>query len=485
MLSIQGSSQRVCSGMTRRATLQAGGAGLLGLSVPQLLAAEHAESPFVNGRAKSVIFLYLFGGPSQLETWDMKPDAPIGLRGPFRPIASRTPDLRICEHMPRMAQLSDKFCVIRTMTHAHNDHNASHYMQTGHKFTRNVIIDSTDVNARDTDWPSMGSVVEYLSAHEPDARQRSFPDYVYLPNRLGHLHVPRYDRTGQYAGWLGAAYNGLATDVRPQNARENLFLRDCTEEELDFRIKGLVSRSEMSLDRLDRRRSLMDQFDGTRLALEQSRRYAAYDEFRNQALELVMSETIRTALDIRQESVETRDRYGRHLFGQSVLMGRRMIEAGARFVTVNWDSTFGTDGWDSHDSSNHLEKFLIPGFDQAFSALLGDLDERGLLDETLVVVVGEMGRAPKPDNPQWGRTHWSYCFPAILAGAGIRGGITYGQSDKDAAWPIDHPVSPEDLTATIYKTLGLDPALLSLPDPQQKRPVPIVDGGRPLDELFA
>lgn len=484
MLNLLGGRQKVCSGLTRRSIIQAGGAGLLGLNVPTLLAAEQSEQPFVNGRAKSVIFLYLFGGPSQLETLDLKPDAPVGLRGPFRPIASRTPDLRICEHMPRSAQLSDKFCVIRTVNHPHNDHNASHYMQTGHKFTRNVVIDSTDVNARGTDWPAMGSVVEYLSLRHSDGRKRAISDYVYLPNRLGHLHVPKYDRTGQYAGWLGAAYNGLATDVRPQNARQNLYLRDCTEHELDFSIKGLASRSEVSLNRLDQRRRLIDQFDSARRSFDRSRRYQAYDEFRDQAMNLVTSEAMRTALDIRQEPAASRDRYGRHLFGQSVLMGRRMVEAGARFVTVAWDSTFGTDGWDSHDSSQHLEKWLIPGFDQAFSALLEDLEGRGLLAETLIVAVGEMGRAPKPDNPQWGRTHWSYCFPAILAGAGVRGGIVYGQSDKDAAWPIDHPVQPEDLAATIYQSLGINPHL-ALIDPQQQRLVNIVEGGRPLDELFA
>lgn len=483
MLELRGHRQTVCNGLSRRATLQVGGAGLLGLNLPQLLAAKQAEQPFLNGHAKSVIFLFLFGGPSQLETFDMKPDAPPGLRGPFKPIASRTPDLRLCEHMPRTAQLSDKFCVIRTMNHPHNDHNAAHYMQTGHKFTRNVVIDSTDVNARETDWPAMGAVVEHLSIHQPGTRQRSFSDYVYLPNRLGHLQLPKCDRTGQYAGWLGAAYNGLATDVRPENARENLFLRDCTEHELDFRVKGLAPRSELPLDRMDRRRTLMEQFDGGLRTLDKSRRYRAYDEIRDQALNLVTSETIRTALDIRQEAAPLRDRYGRHLFGQSVLMGRRMVEAGARFVTVAWDSTFGTDGWDSHDSSAHLEKWLIPGFDQAFSALLEDLEERGLLDETLVVAVGEMGRAPKPDNLQWGRTHWSYCFPAILAGAGIRGGIVYGSSDKDAAWPVDNPVRPEDLAATIYKSLGIDTEL-SLLDPQQQRMVRLVEEGRPLDRLF-
>ena len=478
MLSIQGHPQRVCNGVTRRATLQAGGAGLLGLSLPKLLAAEQAGQPFRSGRAKSVIFLFLFGGPSQLETWDMKPDAPAKLRGPFNPIASRTPDLRLCEHMPQSALISDKFTVIRSMTHSHNDHNACHYIQTGHKWTR-AAENGSDVNARETDWPSIGSVVEYLSLAEPGARQRAFPDYVYLPNRLGHLQLPKYDRTGQYAGWLGSAYNGLATDIRPKDPKDNLFLHDCTEQELDFRIKGLASTSELSLDRMDRRRSLLEQFDGARESLD---RYNSYDEIRGQALNLVTSDSIRTALDIRQETPAMRDRYGRHLFGQSVLMARRIVEAGARFVTVGWDSTSGLDGWDSHNESKYLEKSLIPGFDQGFAALLTDLEDRGLLDETLVVALGEMGRTPAA-TPTWGRGHWSYCFPALLAGAGIRGGTTYGRSDRDAAWPTERPVSPEDLGATIYQALGVD-LNLALPD-LQGRPNHIIDGGRPLEGLFA
>lgn len=478
MLTIFGRTQRVCSGLTRREALQAGGAGLFGLSLPKVLAAEHAGVGFHNARAKSVVFLYLFGGPSQLETFDMKPDAPSGLRGPLKPIASRTPELRLCEHLSRSAEVSDKFCVVRTMTHAHNDHNASHYIQTGHKWTRSAE-NGSDVNARPTDWPAMGSVVEYLSQHAPGAQQRSFPDYVYLPNRLGHLQS--YDRTGQYAGWLGPAYNALATDIRKRDAHDNPFFRDCSDEELDFRIKGLVPQSEMPLERLDRRRSLLEQFDEQRRRLETSATLENYGHLRRRALSLVTSEKIRTALDIRRESDTLRDRYGRHLFGQSTLMGRRMVEAGCRFVTVLWDAPDGYS-WDSHRSSEHLEKYLIPGFDQAFSALLSDLDDRGLLEETLVVAVGEIGRTPKA-NGQWGRDHWSYCFPAVLAGAGMRGGITYGRSDKDAAYPAEHPVSPEDLAATIYWSLGIDPEL-RLPD-QQGRPTPMLEGGKPLTELFS
>ncbi len=477
MLSILGRPNRVCSGLTRRETLQIGGAGLIGLSLPKVLAAEASGQPFTNGRAKSVIFLYLFGGPSQLETFDMKPNAPSKLRGPFQPIASRTPGLQICEHLGRSAAISDKFCVVRSMTHPHNDHNACHYLQTGHKWTRSAE-NGSDVNARETDWPSMGSVVEYLSQHADDARQRTFPDYVYLPNRLGHLQG--YDRTGQYAGWLGRGYNALATDIRKRNSTDNPYFRNCTDEELDFQIKGLVSKADMPLDRLNRRRSLIEQFDDARTAVETADAYVSYGQLQQRALSLVTSEKIRNALDIRRESAALRDRYGRHLFGQSTLMGRRMVEAGCRFVTVAWDAPDGYS-WDSHRHSQHLEKHLIPGFDQAYSALITDLEDRGLLDETLVVAVGEMGRTPKA-NAAWGRGHWTFCFPAVLAGAGIRGGITHGRSDKDAAYPIENPTSPEDLAATIYHALGIDPEL-RLPD-KQGRPVNILDGGTPLLPLF-
>ncbi len=480
MLTIHGRSQRVCNGLTRRDLLHVGGAGFLGMNLPLVLEAEaatQASQAFQSGRAKSVLFLYLFGGPSQLETFDMKPDAPPKLRGPFMPIASRTPGLRICEHLPKTALLSDKLCVIRSMTHPHNDHNACHYLQTGHKWTRSAE-NGSDVNARDTDWPAMGSVVEYVSQHSADARTRTFPDYVYLPNRLGHLQG--YDRTGQYAGWLGPAYNALATDIRRRNNKDNPFFRECTEAELDFRIKGLVSKDEISLDRLSRRRDLLSQFDDRRRLVDASKEFRNYDGIQQRALSLVTSEKIRSALDIRREKDGLRDQYGRHLFGQSVLMGRRMLEAGCRFVTVIWDAPDGYS-WDSHQHSNDLRDHLIPKFDQSFAALINDMDDRGLLDDTLVVAVGEMGRTPQP-NSAWGRGHWSFCFPAVLAGAGIRGGITYGRSDKDAAWPAERPTSPEDLAATIFHSLGINPHI-QLPD-RQGRPVSILEGGQPLLSLF-
>jgi hypothetical protein len=246
----------------------------------------------------------------------------------------------------------------------------------------------------------------------------------------------------------------------------------------------------ITLDRQQSRRSLLDQFDGSRAAVEQrltgnggdslgtGTDYAA---FQQRAFALVSSERTRVALDIRLESSALRDRYGRHLFGQSCLMARRLVEAGVRYVTVHYDCIDGYS-WDSHLNSADVKQHLLPTFDQAFAALIDDLSQRGLLDETLVVATGEMGRTPKA-NAQWGRDHWSTLFPAVLAGGGIPGGRVYGQSDADAAYPTDKPVTPEDLAATLYHALGIDPEL-RLPDPEG-RPTPIVEGGRPLSDLWS
>jgi hypothetical protein len=477
MLSISGRPHAACDGLTRRDLLRVAGTGLFGASLTKLLAAE-AAGAIERPRAKSVIFVYLFGGPSQLETFDMKPDAPSGIRGPFKTTPSRTPGLAICEHLPRLAAISDRFCVIRTLNHRQNDHNGCHYIQTGHPMPP-AQRGAAGVDATDKDWPAMGSVVEYLDQREAAGRVRTAPSYVYLPNRLGHIQG--YDRLGQYGGWLGRPYDALATDIRKRDASDNPYFRPCIDDELDFRVKGLANDAALTLDRLDRRQSLLDQFDAARRGLDRSSRVAEYDGFQKSALALVSAGKLRDALDIRREPAALRDRYGRHLFGQSMLMGRRMIEAGARFVTVLWDAPDGYS-WDSHRTSADVEKHLLPGLDQSLSALLDDLAGRGLLDETLVVCVGEMGRSPKPDTPQWGRGHWSFCFPAVLAGAGVRGGITYGRSDKDAGYPADRPVSPEDLACTIFHSLGIDPHGF-IPD-KQGRPVALVDGGRALTELF-
>lgn len=481
MFSIQGHPLQLCDGLHRRDVLRAAGTGLLGTSLTGLLAAEEAGEA-VQARAKSVLFLYLFGGPSQLETFDMKPLAAQQIRGPYQPISTRSPGLLMCEHLPKLAALSDRYAVIRTMTHTQNDHNACHIIQTGHAMPP-AERGPARVNATDIDWPAYGSVVEYLD-HQADQlrpvdQRRDFPSFVYLPNRLGHIQG--YDRSGQYAGWLGRSFNPLATKVGKRDAKDNPYFRNCTDEELNFRIEGVESHADITLDRLNRRVSLLEQFDSARRELDRSPAVREFGRLRGRALDLVTSAKMRAAFDLTRESPELRDRYGRHLFGQSVLMGRRMIEAGARFVTVLWDSPDGY-GWDSHTHSNDVRQHLLPGLDQSFAALLEDMQDRGLLDETLIVCLGEMGRTPKQDTAQWGRGHWSYCFPAVLAGAGIRGGAVYGRSDKDAAFPQDKPVSPESLATTVFHALGIAPET-RLHD-AVGRPVSVIEGGQPLVELF-
>jgi uncharacterized protein (DUF1501 family) len=476
MLTINGLPKTTCAGVSRRDLLQIGGAGLLGLCLPKVFAAESAGVPLTKGKAKSVIFLFLFGGPSQLETFDMKPDAPMEIRGPFMPIASRTPDLRICEHLGRLAKISDKFGVIRTMTHSFNDHSGGgHYIQTGKRWH---IPIGAGFSATPEDWPSMGAVVEYLTQHAPGGMKRDMPAAAVVPNWLGRLQDKgQYRRPGQYAGWLGNGFNPMTTAINKRELTDNPYWRNCVDEELTFEIDGLSPL--IPNQRIRERVSLLDQFEGMRTRLDAGEA-DALDIHRQRALALVASDKARDALNIRNESDKMRDRYGRHLFGQSCLMARRLVEAGTRFVTVHYDCVDGYS-WDSHRTSDDVKDHLLPTFDQACSALLTDLEERGLLDETLVVAMGEMGRTPV-GTKNWGRNHWSTCFPALLAGAGIRGGIVYGKTNAKAEYPQENPVSPEDLAKTIYWALGIDPELFLVN--REGRPMPIVESGKPLVDLF-
>ena len=475
MFEILGTPTSTCDGVSRRNLLRAGGAGLFGLNLPQVL---HAESVAggTHGRAKSVIFLLLFGGPSQLETFDLKPDAPEKIRGPFRPIACRTPGLLIGEHLPHLADISDKYCVIRSMTHSFNDHSGGgHYIQTGHRW--HVPIGG-GFSPTPKDWPSIGAIVEHQS--QQSGLPRDLPSYAVVPNTLGRLQeAGQYPRPGEHAGWLGRAFNPLTTKIDKRDLNDNPYWRDCTDDELTFEIDGLAASEHLTIDRRQHRTALLQQFDDTRRLIG-TRPLTEYSRFQERAISLVTSERTRAALDIRREPATIRDRYGRHLFGQSALMARRLVEAGVRFVTVHYDCVDGYS-WDSHRNSDDIRKNLLPTADQAVSALITDLDERGLLEETLVICLGEMGRTPRA-NATWGRDHWSTLFPALLAGGGVREGALYGASDKEAAYPIDHPVKPEDLAATIYSALGIDPDL-RLPD-AQGRPTPLIEEGTPVDAIF-
>ncbi len=459
----------------RRAVLAAG-SSLLGLNLAGLLAAQAAAPS--RAKAKSVIFLFLFGGPSQLETFDMKPEAPERIRGPYKAIASRTPGLRICEHLPRLAAISNEYTILRTLNHTYNDHSgAGHYLQTGRRW--HVPIGG-GFNPTQHDWPSVGSVLDHVETRAAGGKRSDLGRHFVLPNSLGRLQeAGQYRRPGEHAGWLGRAHNPLTTVVDKNDPNDNPYWRNCTDSELTFQIDGLQSPEPGGLDRVRGRTSLLEKFDSarrladTRLALE-------HDSFQGKAVALLTSGRTREALDIRAEDNRLRDRYGRHLFGQSCLMARRLVEAGARHVTVHYDCVDGYS-WDSHRNTADVHKYLLPTFDQGAAALITDLRERGLLDDTLVVALGEMGRTPKA-NAEWGRDHWSMLFPGLFAGGGARKGAVLGTSDKDAAHPVDLPVSPEDLAATLYQALGLDPAM-RLTD-NLGREVSAVDNGRVVRELF-
>lgn len=487
MITILGSPDTSSGRFQRRRMLQAGCAGLFGISLSEILKLESlgkgigddsAPNASPTPRCKSVILLFLFGGPSQLETFDMKPDAPEKIRGPYRPIASKNPELRICEHLPRLAQTADKFSVIRTMSHTFNDHSGgAHYLQTGKRW--HVPIGG-GFSPTPRDWPSMGSIVEYVDQQKLGLT-RALPSYMVLPNTLGRLQEDgQYPRPGEHAGWLGQRYNPLTTRIDKRSKEDNPYWRDCTDEELNFRISGLDRRDELVLDRMQSRQSLLTQLN-RQMRSKENAMESELDVFRQRAFSLATSDAARNALDIKKEPDAIRDRYGRHLFGQSTLMARRLIESGIRFVTVQYDCVDGYS-WDSHRNSDDVGKHLLPTFDQACSALILDLEERGMLDDTLVIAMGEMGRTPTA-NAQWGRDHWSTLFPALIAGGKTMPGNLIGKSDKDAAYPIERPVSPEDLAATVYHALGIDPELRVLDS--QNRPTPIVDGGQPVLELWS
>jgi len=478
MLTLWNAVAESSRGWQRRRLLQAGGAGLFGLSLPRVLAAETVTAPRP-ARAKSVIFLFLFGGPSQHETFDLKPAAPEKIRGQFRPVASRTPGLQICEKLHHLAAISDKFAVLRTLSHDYNDHSGGgHYLQTGHRWQ---IPIGGGFNATPKDWPSMGSVVDCL-LQPPAGAPAQLPNYAVVPNSLGRLQTysVQLKRPGEYAGWLGRGYDPVTTRVDKRDNQDNPYFRSCSDDELTFALDGLLSPGELTLERMSRRQSLLQQFDAERARLDSPRTLTEYDRFQQRALDLVTSARTREAFDVTREPAAVRDRYGRHLFGQSTLLARRLVEAGTRFVTVHWD---GPDGysWDSHINAKDVGQNLLPGFDQATSALIEDLSQRGLLDETLVVACGEMGRTPQV-NRTGGRDHWSTLFPALLAGGGVRGGITVGESDADGAYAATTPHRPEELAATIYTALGVDPEI-RLPDPQG-RPVPILEDVAPIEALF-
>jgi hypothetical protein len=494
MLRMLGSPKRLCDGLTRRDLIQAGGVSLLGLGLGDLAAASPGLSA-ARVPAKNVILLFLYGGASQLDTFDPKPDAPDDIRGPFGTIATRLPGVRLCEHLPRLASMLDRVSVVRSMSHPYPIHGVA-YAVTG--------VDRIDVpmelNRHDSrHWPYFGCVLDYLEDHGSPLPRGNGPRGRGLPAVPRTIHLPwlqstrsaPHQRAGYFAGFLGPRYNPVVAEFNGRTVGAATYRPDDPHGGIApgsrFEIAHTALAADLTLDRLNRRVSLMDQFDSQLRHLDEAASVASLNRSRQLALSVTTSPRLRHALDLDREPLRLRERYGMHLFGQSTLQARRLIEAGARLVSVHWDEWGLSDGaWDTHEKQTvRLKDELCPGFDQAFTALLDDLQQRGMLDETLVVCMTEHGRTPLAERRGAsldGRNHWSECYSMMLAGGGVARGRIVGASDGRGAYPSERPISPKDILCTIYHILGIDPHR-TIPD-RLGRPMPLVAEGNVVTELI-
>jgi hypothetical protein len=474
MLRILGSQKTLCDGLSRRDLLQIGGLGMCGLSlgslpgIEGLRAAEEGNQSRVSfGKAKHCILLYLYGAPSQLETFDMKPGAPVEIRGTMKPIPSVVPGLDVCEHLPQIAAMTDRITVVRSVSHPYPVHGVA-FATTGIPAI-DVAMELAPFDVRH--HPYFGSVVQYLERQNAAGRPASIPQNVALPFPFSSQRVGEVARAGPYAAFLGSTYNPTWTEYIGKSTRSvQKTLREMKVDVADpyvgcdadshFRFSSTGPLPQVTLDRLNRRRSLLDQFDEGRRELEKTLDGRSLSRYQELAFSMISSPKVAAALDVRREPEATREVYGMTLFGQSCLAARRMIEAGTRLVSVFWDEYgLAGDAWDTH--WNHYPRMidqLLPPFDRAFSGLVLDLERRGILDETLVVVLSDHGRTPKLNNaPGGGRDHWSLAYSLAFAGGGIARGRVVGATDREAGAPTDRPVSPKDVLATMYHLLGIDP----------------------------
>ena len=476
-ISLFGNRRAYCGGITRRETLAAGALTLLGgmFNTPALLAIEQsADGLRRRPRAKSVVLLYLQGGPPTQDMFDLKPDAPDGVGGEFKPISTSAPGVEVGELLPLSAQWMHKAAVVRSVYHNGGCHK-NLPMYTG------FDVNLPDEEFRDSDPPSMGSVCAYL---ERDAG-RALPSYAYLPCPLGWGELRK--KAGPHGGFLGRRYDPFCTECTAYVDRPPEVQYHAQTLRGEPRLTDMELCEGITLDRLSSRRKLVEQFDDRFRELEALRDLGNFPAQQQLAFDMLTSAAVREAFDLSREDEATRERYGRTLFGSTTLLARRLVERGVRFVNVSWDNfsaRFGVSraGWDTHENNFPMLKTMLPDFDQTYSAFIADLDRRGLLDETLVVTMGEIGRTPKI-NAKGGRDHWTYCYSVLLAGAGIRGGTIYGASDKQAAYIMDNPVHIRDICATIYHLLGIDPEMLV--HDRTGRPMPIAHGGRPIDNILS
>ncbi len=450
---------RLCDSWTRRELLRVGGLSALGLTLADGLRLESAQAsaPVRTGKAKSVILIFNCGGPSHLDLRDMKPEAGADVRGEFKPVRTDVPGIEVSELMPRLARQARRLAIVRSVHHSQTQHNPGMYWSI---VGRPYPVDSTLINPSRNDYPSFGTLVGWLASR--GGYQGPLPPYVITPGP--HCDSLAYITPGQYGGFLGTPYDPFVLNSDPSKP--------------GFKLPNLDPVAGVTVDRLRDRQALQKKLDHGLRALDEGALRDA-DVALNKAFSLVTSSVVRRAFDLSQEKPETRERYGKHTWGQSHLLARRLIEAGARFVTtVNGQSII----WDTHkDNFKLMKERLVPPIEQSFAALLEDLAERGLLDETLVVWMGDFGRTPKI-NGDAGRDHWPQCYSVVLAGGGIRGGQVVGESDRIGAFPVSRPVTPADLHATVFAALGYDPHAISYPS-LDGRPIPLSEG-EPLRELF-
>ncbi len=427
---------------SRRAWLQLGGLAPLGLSLSSLLASSAQASPKHAsasgfGSAKRCLLIFMWGGPAHQDLWDLKPNAPAAIRGEFRPISTKVPGFQICEHLPKLAAHTDKMALIRSVTHTDNNHSTSaHWMLTGNKHR----LTAENFGASSIDHPHMGSVLTKLL---PSAS--GMPTFVSLPERIGT--TAGFVTPGQTAGLLGNRYDPFFIESDPNDA--------------NFKIDALVERVGIDPERVGSRRALQNALNQAQAGLEATRPVQSMNAYYQRATELVTSPAARAAFNLSAEPESLRDQYGRGTFGQSLLLARRLLESGVRLVTVYWhrDKSRAAEDttWDTHGNNfKQLKSRLIPQVDQPLAQLFTDLTERGLLDDTLVVWSSEFGRTPRV-NGGAGRDHWGACNSIWMAGGGVPGGQIYGKSDAQAAFPADNPVSPADVSATMFHLLGVHP----------------------------
>jgi hypothetical protein len=418
---------------TRRDWMHLSGLGAFGLSLPGLLRAGDSSLP-----TRSCVLFLLHGGPSQLDTWDMKPDAPDIIRGEFKPIATSVPGTRICEHLPRLAARAHLYTIVRSMTHTAINHNTATYtVTTGHPPLRDLIAFTPSEN----DFPHLGAQVAF-----GQRARRPVPAAVSLPDPV--TDGP-YTTPGQNGGFLGASYAPFRVLGDPNDP--------------DFRVDGLADEPQ----RLAGREALRKRLTDGRRPMAPSPPVEELDRYRQRALALLTSDQTRRAFDLGREPERVRERYGRHKYAQALLLARRLVEAGVRLVTVYWGGKVNNPSphWDTHFNNNRrLKDELLPPFDQCFSAFLDDLHARGLLETTLVLAMGEFGRTPRFGQftgngvNETGRDHWAACYSILVAGGPAGGGRVLGKSDRFAAYPANDPWAPEDVQATVLHALGVSPS---------------------------